>query len=136
MGLDSIAAWASIAGVVLAFVFWLLAARQASQASRTLIEVKDTIISWQVEINRASVDLIRSRPEMIAREATMAEAQAHAAFLERLSAQVAELTRDLDEKNTGCRLAAVEHLLAHHRELILGSEQIKANAAMGGNRTN
>lgn len=35
----------------------------------------------------------------------------------------------MTQENAGMRLAAIDKLLAHHKEIVIGKEQIKANAA-------
>jgi hypothetical protein len=117
----------SLVSLILAVVFWWLASNQARKADATLNEIKDKMLSWQNDINRAAINLIQARPEVIAQQVSLEEARGHAAFQAKISEVVESLTRDVDEATAGFKIAMVKELLEHHRQSILGSEQIKAN---------
>ena len=122
---------ASIVSLLLAVVFWWLADKQASKADATLSEIKDKMMSWQNDINRASINLIQARPEVIAQQVSFEEAKGNAAFQARISEIVESLSRDVDESTAGYRIAMMKELLEHHRQSVLGSEQIKASVIVG-----
>lgn len=122
---------ASIVSLLLAMVFWWLADKQASKADATLSEIKDKMMSWQNDINRASINLIQARPEVIAQQVSFEEAKGNAAFQARISEILESLSRDVDESTAGYRIAMMKELLEHHRQSILGSEQIKASVIAG-----
>lgn len=122
---------ASIVSLVLAVVFWRLADKQARHADATLSEIKDKMMSWQNDINRASINLIQARPEVIAQQVSLEDAKGHAAFQAKISEIVDSLSRDIDGSTAGYRIAMMKELLEHHRQSVLGSEQIKANVIAG-----
>ena len=62
----------SIVSLVLAFVFWWLASKQAQKADATLSEVRDKMMSWQNDINSAAINLIQARPGIIDRSESSA----------------------------------------------------------------
>jgi hypothetical protein len=129
--LNLVGTLASIVSLVLAVVFWWLADKQASKADATLSEIKDKMMSWQNDINRASINLIQARPEVIAQQVSLEEAKGHAAFQAKISEIVESLSREVDESTAGYRIAMMKELLEHQRQSVLGSEQIKANVIIG-----
>jgi hypothetical protein len=122
---------ASIVSLGLAVIFWLLADKQARKADATLSEIKDKMMSWQSDINRASINLIQARPEVIAQQVSLEDAKGHAAFQAKISEIIESLSRDVDESTAGYKIAMMKELLEHHRQSVLGSEQIKANVVAG-----
>ena len=122
---------ASIVSLILAVAFWWLADKQASRADKALSEIRDKMMSWQNYLNRASINLIQARPEVIAQQVSLEEAKGHAAFQAKISEIVESLSRGVDEATAGYRIAMMKELLEHHRQSVLGSEQIKANAIVG-----
>ncbi|MEO6853180.1 MAG: hypothetical protein ABI410_22690 [Rhodoferax sp.] len=122
---------ASIVSLGLAVIFWWLANNQASKADSTLSEIKDKMMSWQNDINSAAINLIQARPEVIALQVSLEEAKGNAAFQAKISEIIQSLSRDTDESTAGYRIAMMKELLEHHRQSVLGSEQIKANIITG-----
>ena len=117
----------SIVSLVLAFVFWWLASKQTKKADATLNEVKDKMMSWQNDINSAAINLIQSRPEVIAQKVALEEAKSRAAFADRLAGVIKSLVSKADENSAGHKIAMLKELLDHQRQSVLGSEQIKAD---------
>lgn len=122
---------ASIISLVLAFVFWQLASRQAEKSDRVLNEIKDQIMSWQSKMNNAAISLIEARPEVIAQKVALAENQSNAEFINRIATIIEKLSNEANEKNTGQKLAVVKELLEHQKSLVLESEKIKAQTILG-----
>lgn len=77
MGFDQLVSLISLA---LAIFFWWNARQQAASAERTLDQIKSQIIGWQDQLNKTAVDMLASRPEMIARQATLSESESAASF--------------------------------------------------------
>jgi len=121
----------SVISLVLAFVFWLLASRQAEKSDRVLNEIKDQIMSWQSKMNNAAISLIEARPEVIAQKVALAENQNNAKFINRLADIIEKLASEANEENTGQKLAVLKELLEHQKHLVLESERIKAQAILG-----
>lgn len=120
--------------LILAVVFWRLATLQAQTAQvtlnetqSTLNEIKDKILSWQNDMNKAAINLIEARPEVIAQKVSLEEAKSSSDFVARIAGQVESLLSELNPDSAGYKLAAIKELLDHQRNLVLGSEQIKAN---------
>lgn len=118
---------ASVVSLILAIVFWWLASQQAKRADATLSEIKEKMLSWQNDINNASINLIQARPEVIAQKVSLEEAKSQTAFTGRLAAVAESLTTGLTEETAGYKIAALKEILEHQRQSVLGSEQIKAN---------
>jgi len=118
---------ASVASLMLAIVFWVLASQQARRADSALAEIKDKMLSWQNDINNAAINLIQARPEVIAQKVALEEAKSRAAFSDRLATIAESLASGLTEDTAGYRIAALKEILDHQRSSTLGSEQIKAN---------
>jgi len=121
----------SVISLILAFVFWWLASRQAEKSDRVLNEIKDQIMSWQSKMNNAAISLIEARPEVIAQKVALAENQNNAEFINRLADIIEKLASEANEQNTGQKLAVVKELLEHQKHLVIESERIKAQAILG-----
>ncbi len=112
--------------LALAFVFWWLSSRQATNAKKTLDDIKTEILTWQAQLNKATIDIISSRPEVIAKETELAEAKSLSEF----STQMAEIIKDISlnplakESGGEYQLAILDKLFLHHKNLILGKQQI------------
>ena len=117
----------SIVSLVLAFVFWKLSSRQAEKADCTLNEIKGKMMSWQNEINKAAINLIQARPEVIAEKVSLEEAKNNSEFMNRLSDIIEKLTTEADEKTTSDKILILNALLEHQKSSIVAREQIKAN---------
>jgi len=117
---------ASIISLILAVVFWLLASKQANKADKTLGDIKDKIMSWQDEINKAAINLIQARPEVIAQKVALEEAKNNSEFMERIAETIEKLATEADETSTGYKMAIVNTLLEHQKSSIVSRERIKA----------
>lgn len=116
---------ASYLSLVLAVVFWILSTKQANDAKKTLDDIKSEIITWQAQLNKAAIDIISSRPEIIAKETTLAEAKSLSEF----SSQLMELIKSVSslQPNTAeseYQLQVLDKLLTHHKNIILGKQQL------------
>jgi len=119
--------FASIISLILAVVFWWLASKQAEKADRTLNEIKENMMSWQSEINKAAIDLIQSRPEVIAKQVSLEEAKNNSDFMNRLAEIIEKLITEADEHSTGYKIAIANALLEHQKSSIVEREKIKAS---------
>ena len=119
---------ASYLSLALAIVFWLLSTKQANDAKKTLSDIKTEILTWQAQLNKAAIDIISSRPEVIAKQAALQESKSLSEF----SAQMADIIKTISlnprakESGEEYQLAILDKLLLHHKNLILGKEQIMA----------
>lgn len=127
---------ASYLSLALAVVFWILSTKQANDAKKTLNDIKSEIITWQAQLNKAAIDLISSQPEVIAKETSLAETKSLSEF----SAQLSDLIKNASsmplpkDSNGKYQLEVLDKLLAHHKALILGKQQLmnQAIAMQGG----
>lgn len=117
---------ASFISLFLAIVFWWLASKQANKADQTLNEIKDKMMSWQDEVNRAAIDFIQARPEVIAQKVSLEEAKNNSDFMNRLAETVEKLANEADEKTIGHKMGIVEILLNHQKSSLVSREEIKA----------
>lgn len=124
MSIDQIVAFASLA---LSVFFWWNARQQAVAAERTLQEIKSQIIGWQNELNKTAIEMLSSRPEMIAMRTAMADAGADSGF----TGKMAELVERLSTSNDPNKAELVQALLTHHATIVLERQRIGMNAAAG-----
>jgi len=119
---------ASYLSLVLAVVFWVLSTKQANDAKKTLNDIKTEILTWQAQLNKAAIDIISSRPEVIAKQTAMEEAKSLSEFSTQLSELVKHISSNPLAKEAGgeYQLAVLDKILLHHKSLILGKEQIMA----------
>jgi len=122
MGIDQLIA---VISLVLSILFWWNARQQAAAAERTLQEIKSQIIGWQNELNRTAVDMLASRPEMIAKQTALAESDSAANF----SNKMAELAEKLAMSDDPNKLALIEAILTNHAGTILERQRIGMAAA-------
>lgn len=120
---------ASYLSLILAVVFWILSTKQANDAKKTLNDIKSEIITWQTQLNKAAIDIISSRPEVIAKETALAEAKSLSEF----STQLLELIKNAssnppNESGGEYQLQVLDKFLAHHKNLILGKQQLMNQA--------
>lgn len=113
----------------LAVVFWILSTKQANDAKKTLNDIKSEIITWQAQLNKAAIDLISSQPEVIAKETALAEAKSFSEF----STQLLELIKNAsssppNESGGEYQLQILDKFLVHHKNLILGKQQLMNQA--------
>ncbi len=102
--LNIIGTIASIVSLVLAVVFWLLASRQAEKADSILNEVKDNMMSWQSEINKAAINFIQARPEVVEEKVSLEEAKNNSKFMNRIADIIKKFITEADEKTQAIRL--------------------------------
>lgn len=114
--------------LVLAIFFWWNAKQQSDAASRTLQDIQNQIIGWQSQLNKASIDLLSSRPEMIAKQTALSEANAETDFALTMAATVQKLAVENPDKNR----SLIELILKHHETVVLQKQQIGFNAATAG----
>jgi hypothetical protein len=127
---------ASYVSLALAFVFWYLSSRQADSAKKTLDDIKTEILTWQSQLNKAAIDIISSRPEVIAKQTALEETKSLSAFDSKIAELVKHISSNPLPKEEGgeYQLAVLDKLLLHHKSLILGKQQIMAQvvAAQSG----
>jgi hypothetical protein len=120
----------SYVSVALAILFWLLSSQQAKEAKSTLKEIKDAMLTWQAELNKVSMDILSSRPEVIAKQTALEETKIRGEF----SGEMAKIIKQLSENPSsieeggGYKISIIEKLLDHHKSLIVEKEKIMANA--------
>ncbi len=114
--------------LALSILFWLLSSKQASDARKTLNEIKSAVISWQSELNNATINIITSRPEVIAKESAMAETKSMSEFSSNLTKLIEESALSKPEGDTEYQLKVLDKLLDHHKNLILGKQQLMNQA--------
>jgi len=122
MSLDQIVAFVSLA---LSIFFWWNARQQTVAAERTLQEIKSQIIGWQNELNKTAIEMLSSRPEMIAMRTSLADANADSGFTNKM----AELVEHLSMSNDPSKTELVQTLLTHHATIVLERQRIGMNAA-------
>ena len=122
MSVDQLVALVSLG---LSIIFWFNARQQAVSAERTLQEIKSQIIGWQNELNKTAIEMLASRPEMIAKQAQMSEADSAASF----SAKMAELAEKIALSDDPQKVALIEAILVNHSGIILERHRIGMSAA-------
>ena len=122
MGIDQLVALASLA---LSIFFWWNARHQAAAAEKTLQEIKSQIIGWQNELNRTAIEMLASRPEMIAMRSTISESESAANF----STKMAGLVEKLALSNDPEKATLIEAILVNHASTILERHRIGMTAA-------
>lgn len=123
---------ASIISLMLAVLFWILSSRQAEETKKTLIDIKSSIIDWQSKLNDASINIISSRPEIIAKETSMLESKSISDFSSQLSSLIEKLSlaQPGDKYYAEYQEKVLSQLLDHHRNLILGKQKLLNDAIM------
>lgn len=122
MSIDQLVALFSLA---LSIFFWWNARQQAAEAERTLSEIKSQIIGWQDQLNKTTVDMLASRPEIVARQTMLAESESAASFSKKMAELVEKLALSDDPK----KAALVEAILANHAGTVLERQRIGMAAA-------
>lgn len=117
---------ASFISLGLAVIFWILSTNQANDAKKTLDEVKTEIITWQSELNKAAINIISARPEVIAKESAAEESKALSEFSAHLATLIekASLNEAANDEQKKHQLKVLTQLLDHHKNLILGKQQL------------
>lgn len=124
MTIDQVVALVSL---VLSILFWWNARQQSAAADRTLQEIKSQIIGWQSELNKTAIEMLSSRPEMIAMRTSLAEAESTAQF----TTKMADLVKELANSELPDRAALVQALLDNHATILLERQRIGMQAATG-----
>ena len=122
MGVDQAVALASL---ILSIIFWWNARQQSVAAERTLQEIKSQIIGWQNELNKTAIEMLSSRPEMIAMRTALAGSDSESHF----SKTMAELIEKLALSEDPNKAALIETLLTNHAGTILERQRIGMAAA-------
>ena len=125
MSATEIATYSSLS---LSILFWLLSSKQAYDARKTLNEIKSSIITWQSELNTATINIISSRPEVIAKDSALAETKSMSEFSSRLTKLIENSALSKPNGNTEYQLQVLDKLLDHHKSLILGKQQLLSQA--------
>ncbi|MEA1995291.1 MAG: hypothetical protein U9N18_03955 [Campylobacterota bacterium] len=127
MATGEIAAYLSLA---LAVVFWVLSTKQANDAKKTLGDIKTEIITWQAQLNKAAINIISSRPEVIAKETAIEETKSLSEFSTQLLDLIKNASSNPLPKESGgaYQLEVLDKLLAHHKTLILGKQELMNQA--------
>lgn len=120
----------SIISLLLAVIFWVLSTKQVNDAKNTLNEIKSEIISWQNELNKAAIGIISSRPEVIAKETAAMEANSLSEFASQLTKLIEKATLDVQSnpEDKEHQIKILNKLLDHHKNLILGKQQLMNQA--------
>ena len=122
----------SLLSLALSIFFWWNAKQQSDAASKTLKDIQTQIIGWQGELNKASIDLLSSRPEMVAKQTALVDAKAEVDFALAMAATVQKLAAADPDKNH----ALIESILKHHETIVLQKHQMGFNAATGSSVRN
>lgn len=118
----------SLLSLALSIFFWWNAKLQSDTAGRTLQDIKTQVIGWQSELNKASIELLSSRPEMIAKQAALFDAKAELDFSLAMAATVQKLAMEDTDKNR----VLIESILKHHEKIVLEKQRMGFNAATYG----
>jgi len=109
----------------LSVFFWWNARQQATVAEKTLQEIKSQIIGWQNELNKTAIEMLSSRPEMIAKRTMLESSCAEAEFSRSIAAIIERLSQSINAENT----VAIDRLLKHHEVIVLEKQRMGLNAA-------
>ena len=134
MDLNTIGPVASILSLILAFIFWCLTSKQtkktekqAERVDRMLDEIKDKIMSWQNDMNKAAINLIEAKPEVIAQKIALEGAKNNSEFMDRLASIIEKLSGEADEKSYEYRIGIIKELLNHQKSSIVEKEKLKTD---------
>lgn len=117
----------SVVSLLLSIFFWWNARQQAASADRTLQEIKSQVIGWQNELNKTAVELLSSRPEMIAMRTALAESDSTSQFTIKMASLVEELAKSGDPKQA----AMAQSILDNHAQIVLERQRIGMSAVTG-----
>jgi GTPase involved in cell partitioning and DNA repair len=120
----------SFISLAIAVIFWILSTKQANDAKKTLGDIKSEIITWQTELNKAAINIISSRPEVIAKESAAEESKAMNEFSAHLTELIekASINEAISSEGKEHQLKVLGQLLDHHKNLILGKQQLMNQA--------
>lgn len=132
MDLNIIGTIASIISLILAILFWYsaykqakTAEKQADKADNALNEIKDKMMSWQNDMNKAAINLIEAKPEVIAQKIALESAKNNSEFMDRLACIIEKLSNEADEKSSGYKIGIIKELLVHQKSSIIEKEKLK-----------
>lgn len=114
--------------LLLSIFFWWNARQQASAAEKILQEVKSQIIGWQSELNKTAIEMLTSRPEMIAKQQMLLAAQAESDFTNTVAQTIKQLSQHPESVEGQ---ALIGRLLKHQETLVLETQRNGFNAARG-----
>lgn len=130
MTTDNIVSYISLA---LAVIFWILSGIQAREARKVLDDIKSAMLSWQADLNKTSLDIMSSRPELIAKQTSFEESRTKSEALKDLMisiSKVSSLPSSSDEENK-YHLDVLDKLANLHYGLISSKERLLHEAATG-----
>jgi hypothetical protein len=127
MDLNVLGTVTSIISLILAILFWYLASKQASKADMALSEIKDKMMSWQNDMNKAAINLIEAKPEVIAQKIALEGAKNNSEFMDRLAGIVEKLSNEMDEKSSEYKIGIIKELLNHQKSSIVEKEKLKTD---------
>jgi len=127
MNLNTIGLIASISSLLLAVLFWILASKQTARANRVLNEIKDKIMSWQNDMNKAAINLIDAKPEVILQKQALEETKTNTEFMKRLAGIIEKLSDEADENSVEYKMPIIKELLNHQKSSIIEKEKITAD---------
>lgn len=120
----------SIVSLVFAVIAWVLSTVQANEARKVLAEVQRAIMNWQQELNRAAIDLISSKPEVMAKQAMLEESRMLGEHFKEIDGMVKRLSEMIPSTHTAeIHSKTIEQLLAHTKD-ILGTKAALMNDAV------
>ena len=73
---------------VASIVFFVLGSRSERRNQELLNNINEAIQRWQSEIMASSIELLNSRPEIVAKNASLQEIKSKAAFVEQLGERI------------------------------------------------
>jgi dGTP triphosphohydrolase len=77
-----------VVSFVASIVFFILGSRSERRNQDLLNNINEAIQRWQADIMASSVELLNSRPEIVAKNACLKESESKAAFVQQLSERV------------------------------------------------
>jgi hypothetical protein len=77
-----------VVSFVASIVFFVLGSRSERRNQELLNNINEAIQRWQAEIMASSIELLNSRPEIVAKNASLQETKSKAAFIEQLGERI------------------------------------------------
>ena len=77
-----------IVSFVASIVFFVLGSRSERRNQELLNNINEAIQRWQGEIMASNIELLNSRPEIVAKNASLQESASKAAFIEQLGERI------------------------------------------------
>ncbi len=116
----------------LSIIFWILSCIQTNQSRKVLNDIKDSMLSWQAELNKASIDIMTSDPNIIAKQSSFEESKSKNDSLSELIKIIKELSSSpyTTPEEANLRKGIIETLSRHHCKLITTKEKLLHDAAM------